>query len=131
MVVVWDLKRDLSQRVKMFSIVHLKSAKSIDHKHSIKKKSNSCEVIGVINLTAVIISQSLYTSNHHIVHFQYLTILLVSFTSVKEKGGRKENSNDNNKKISRSCMEFGQETNLFPNIKLKYFRICFTWCVGP
>lgn len=34
MAVAQDLEGDLSQRVKIFSVVHLKSAKSVDLKHS-------------------------------------------------------------------------------------------------
>lgn len=42
-----------------------------------------------INLTVVLISQSIHTSNHHTVHFRYLTMLFVSYSSVKLEGEKK------------------------------------------
>ena len=41
----------------------------------------------LINLMGGILSQCIHISNHHIVHFKYLKILFVNYTSVKLGGG--------------------------------------------
>lgn len=35
-------------------------------------------------------SKCIYKSNHHVAHFNYLTILFANYTSIKLRGGRKE-----------------------------------------
>ena len=38
-----------------------------------------------VNLIMVIISQHIQVSNHHVIHFEYIMILFVNYTSVKIK----------------------------------------------
>ena len=48
------------------------------------KQKGNCETLDVlIHLAMGLISQCTHTSDHHIVHFKYITILLVNYTSVK------------------------------------------------
>lgn len=45
------------------------------------------KVMGVlITQMGEILSQGMYTSNHHNVHFKYLTIVFVNYTSIKLRG---------------------------------------------
>ena len=50
----------------------------------------------LLNWMVGIVSQCICTSNHHNVHFKYLTILFVSYTSIswKKKGTRTNLSED-------------------------------------
>ena len=51
-----------------------------------KKKEEICEVMDVlINSLIRILSKCACTSNHHVTHFKYLTILFISYTSKAEK----------------------------------------------
>lgn len=40
---------------------------------------------GWVNLMGGILSKCMLVLNHHDVHFNYLTILLVNYTSIKQK----------------------------------------------
>lgn len=47
----------------------------------------------LINFIVVIILQSIYISNHHILHVKYITILFVNYTSTK-LGVKSESQNN-------------------------------------
>lgn len=65
------------------SIVYLKFAENRSRAFSLKEKF-LCEAMDMLfNLIAVIISQCVCISNHHIAQFKYVTILLVNYTSIK------------------------------------------------
>lgn len=44
----------------------------------------------LINLMVVFLSQCILVTNHHVVHFKYLTILFASYTSMKLKFEKKK-----------------------------------------
>ena len=59
----------------------------IEREREIKRKKLGkivCKVVDVLNQwRGQILSQCIHISSHHLFHFKYLTILLVSFTSTK------------------------------------------------